>query len=392
MSRSYRWVFVWLWFALIGWAVFLLLVGVPAWTLWLGGNESGPGSSLVVSGALIGWIALAALGTAWSRRLEPKGGALNPLERFTGIVRWILLGAVLALVTRGALHLLPEGDDLALGRHLDRWFEPALAALSSAGSLARIPPSVAGVAVAPVALFVLVVLTGNALRWRLDRLRQMERTAHAPVTAGARRETEEDDEVRRSRALAAERKVALSSYAEARSVLKGTEMKLTFLSLDIVGSTKMKEGEDPYVIEQSFGDYRKLVERALRNHGAYKQTWTPDGQMAAFRSPAAAVACAQEVFRGLPAFNREVSKLRVPFRLRAGAHSGTVSTDDETPMEAISDASIDVAGHLQKYADPGSLWISEDLFWELSNPDGFEEADRQVDGKRVFCWLPEGDA
>src|SRR5690606_36033738 len=101
------------------------------------------------------------------------------------------------------------------------------------------------------------------------------------------------------RARTVTRKVAVESYSEARALLAATEEELTFLALDVVGSTGIKQGEDPYIIEQAFADYRKLVERMLRRHGAYKQTWTPDGQMAAFRSAQAAVDCGRDILQAL---------------------------------------------------------------------------------------------
>jgi class 3 adenylate cyclase len=388
MIPSLRYLATWLWITLIGWAVLLVLLWGPgAWLLSdrLGIERVPPG--LVAGLAILAWVALAAGGAFRSRQLEAKGGVLDPMERFAGFVRLLLLFGVLGLALRGVLAVLPERDDLALTGWLDIVFEPAWAGIESILSLGDMPFDMGGVPVAPVALFVVLILGGNALRWRLDRMHQAARAGRFAVP-GASRATDELTEEELVRARAVERKIALSSYSEAKKLLESTEMELTFLSLDVVGSTAMKKGEDPYVIEQSFGDYRKLVQRALRRHGAWKQTWTPDGQMAAFRTPTEAVQCGREVIRSLDEFNREVSRLQLPFRVRAGAHLGTVSVDEETPMEAISDSAIDITGHLQKYAAPDSLWISEALLERLDESEGFRPEERDVDGKPVHSWTP----
>ena len=392
MTRRLRYLGTWLWFALIGWLIVLALVWAPA--AWVGAEllEWTDPSPPVMGWALaLAWVTVAVLGTALSRSREASGRALEPLEHFGRFLRALVLLAILALVTRGVIHVLPEGNDLTLAAHLDALFAPAWTGLDTLARMARLPTEVAGLGVAPPALFVLLLLSGNALRWRLDRLRHSDWHQGVLSEAAERARQGGLDPKEEARARSAERKVALASYSEARSVLEAAEVELGFLSLDIVGSTGMKEGEDPYVVEQSFGAYRKLVERALRNHGAWKQTWTPDGQMAAFRSPEAAVECAKEVLSALPRFNREVSSLKARFQVRMGAHIGTVSTDDHTPMEAISDSSIDVTGHLQKYAEADSIWVSEELLERLDDPSGFRPVDREVDGRKIHAWAGEGE-
>ena len=392
MIRRFRYLGTWIWFALVGWLIVLVLTWAPA--AWVGAELlqwAEPSPRALGSALVLAWFTLAVVGTALSRSREARGQALEPLEHFGRFLRVLVLLAVLALVTRGVMYVMPEGNDLTLAAHLDALFAPAWTGLDTLARMARLPTEVAGLGVAPPALFVLLLLSGNALRWRLDRLRHSDWHQRVLGEAAERARQGGLDPEEEARARSAERKVALASYSEARSVLESAEVELSFLSLDIVGSTGMKEGEDPYVVEQSFGAYRKLVERALRNHGAWKQTWTPDGQMAAFRSPEAAVECAKEVLSALPRFNREVSSLKAPFRVRIGGNLGTVSTDDHTPMEAISDFSIDVTGHLQKHAEPDSIWVSEELLERLDDPTGFRPVDREVDGRKVHSWSGAGE-
>lgn len=307
------------------------------------------------------------------------------------------IDAILLLVMLGSLawwvlRAVPEAADSAVSNRLEAVLGPSWAAVRGLAARAGAGTTVAGYDVAPLVIFAVAMLGRNAMNWRLDRLGAAEHRRRATL---ALRQTTEipshggpdsiDDDDRAAR-LAAARRVAVAAYTDAKAVLEATKMELTFLSLDVVGSTKMKQGEDPFVIEQAFTDYRRLVERALKRHAAYKSTWTPDGQMAAFRDPQAAVDCAKEILSSLPEFNAKVSKMRTPFALRCGANAGVVSTDDATPMEKISDFSIDVAGHMQKHADVDSLWISADLHAKLTDASGFVPTGGEVDGRDVFAW------
>ncbi len=60
---------------------------------------------------------------------------------------------------------------------------------------------------------------------------------------------------------------------------------------------------------------------------------------------------------------------------------------DDKGMEEISDETIDVAGHMQKYAAPASLWIGKEVLTELESSAGFEEVTTQmVDGRVPYEW------
>ena len=108
--------------------------------------------------------------------------------------------------------------------------------------------------------------------------------------------------------------------------------------------------------------------------------------MAAFRSTQSAIDCGRDILLALPDFNENVSKVRQGFRLRAGANKGVVSADDEIPMEQMSDFTIDVAGHMQKYADRDSIWVAEEVYQDLADWSGFASNGREVDQRTVYVW------
>ena len=159
--------------------------------------------------------------------------------------------------------------------------------------------------------------------------------------------------------------------------------------MDVVGSTKMKLGEDQLTIEHAFGEYKKFVERILKKSNVWKVAWTPDGIMCAFNTTAEAVKAGQDVIAGLPWFNQGVHGLRAQFTVRCGVNSGEVVFPQDKDMEEISDEVIDVAGHMQKEAAPGALWLPKDVYGELGQPAGFMSANQVVDGREVFEWKPQ---
>jgi class 3 adenylate cyclase len=110
--------------------------------------------------------------------------------------------------------------------------------------------------------------------------------------------------------------------------------------------------------------------------------------MAAFRTAQEAVDCGKQILTGLDEFNKNVSTISDPFRVRMGANTGEVNTDDTTPMVKISDFSVDLAGHMQKYARPDTIWISEKTYQKLDNTSGFKKTDETVDDRTVYEWEP----
>jgi serine/threonine protein kinase/class 3 adenylate cyclase len=183
-----------------------------------------------------------------------------------------------------------------------------------------------------------------------------------------------------------ERLALLREYAEAKKVLFQEKRPLAFLSLDVAGSTRLKQGEDPLVVEHAFVEYKKFVERILNANNCWKTAWTPDGVMAAFRNAPEAVNAAQEVLRGLPWFNDGVHKLRQKFAVRGGVHWGEVVVPDEKGLAEISDVVIDVAGHIQKGAAENTVWISREALSQMGQTPGFRAVEREVDNHAVFEW------
>lgn len=237
-------------------------------------------------------------------------------------------------------------------------------------------------------LFIGLGLAGFAVRHLLmlpvDKLEQWAKTKVVRAKAGGTKGAPVGSVQER---VSNQRLAMLREYSEAQRVLQQGRRHLAFLSVDIVGSTKMKIGEDKLVIEHAFAEYKKFVERILKGNNVWKVTWTPDGIMCAFNSAEEAAKAAQTIISELEWFNDGVHRLRTPFQVRCGINTGEVIFPDDKAMEEISDEVIDVAGHMQKYAAPGALWLGKEVLSELEASAGFEQITTQmVDGRVPYEW------
>ena len=71
-----------------------------------------------------------------------------------------------------------------------------------------------------------------------------------------------------------------------------------------------------------------------------------------------AVQAGKDIIRELGLFNRTVKLIKTDFSVRCGVNAGFVYFDETTPLETMADRVIDVAGHMQKYADPNTVAVA----------------------------------
>jgi class 3 adenylate cyclase len=186
-----------------------------------------------------------------------------------------------------------------------------------------------------------------------------------------------------------DREELLKIFAETKRKLSGMGRELAFLSIDIVDSTKMKIGEEQETVEYDFKQYKTFVDEILKANGVIKVAWTPDGIMACFSNIDTAVKTGKDVIRGLKHFNDDVKLMKSDFRVRCGVNSGFVYMDDEVPLEDVSDRVIDIAGHMQKHAEPMTVSIAKIVVEPLTDRAGFLETPKIVDGYQVYAWSGE---
>jgi class 3 adenylate cyclase len=192
---------------------------------------------------------------------------------------------------------------------------------------------------------------------------------------------------------AEERQELLRQLHELQSKLRTGEQSMTFLSLDVVGSTKMKEQADPLSVEFTFTEYHKFVESVVRKYGGTVHSTAGDGVTCAFDHPQHAYAAARNIQTGLIELNTFRNKIGSPIVLRAGIHMGTVVVPDGQDVTKINFAHvIDVAAHLQKACPPGGIAVSEPTAAYMAPGSALGEDVVEAHDVRARVWRPRAVA
>ena len=165
---------------------------------------------------------------------------------------------------------------------------------------------------------------------------------------------------------------------------------LAFLSVDVVNSTKMKDNEDKMMVEYDFDQYRQFAQSKLLQHGCVKFSWTGDGLMSCFNTVDAAVSAGKDIISGLASLNA-TKNIKTDFAVRCGVNSGYIYFDDSKPLDQITDRAIDIAGHMQKYAETNTICIAKGIVEPVQNSVGFAPANRLVDGYETYEWHHENE-
>lgn len=158
---------------------------------------------------------------------------------------------------------------------------------------------------------------------------------------------------------AVERQELLRQLVELQDKLRQGEQSLTFLSVDIVGSTRMKEGADPLAVEYTFSEFHRFVEAIVRQHSGHIHSTAGDGAIAAFEEPAQALAAGKRIQAALFELNARGNKLASPISLRIGIHTGNVVPPGPNVQSVSFAHVIDIANHLQRVCPVGCVAISE---------------------------------
>lgn len=151
------------------------------------------------------------------------------------------------------------------------------------------------------------------------------------------------------------------------------ETEATFLDIDVVASKKLiKDESDLMIIAYSFEEYHKYVKEKVEENKGKVLNAVGDEMMAWFETPSDAINCALAIFKSRDNFNKRRNKLKNSFQFRIGINTG-VALIDEKEGKAFSSGVLDLAGHLQKNAEPGIFLISEDTYNQLEDKTNFHK-------------------
>lgn len=158
---------------------------------------------------------------------------------------------------------------------------------------------------------------------------------------------------------AQERQELLHQLLEIQNRLRSDEKFVTFLSVDIVGSTRIKAESDPLSVEFTFNEYHKFVEAVAFRHSGRVHSTAGDGVTVAFDDPKHAYSAGRALLAGLFEFNAFRNKLGRAIEIRAGLHTGSVLAPGQDIKSVNFAHVIDVAAHMQKVSPVGCLVVSE---------------------------------
>lgn len=155
--------------------------------------------------------------------------------------------------------------------------------------------------------------------------------------------------------------------------LAGQKRRAAFLSVDVVGSSQIKQAArttgDELAVKHAFGQYHRWVEGIVATHGGRVQAAAGDGVMCLFEAgtgenaaapEARAIRAARDLQTRLAAFNAsQGSHLSAPLRIRCGVSAGEVAIEAGAPVGHLQSVVIDRAAALQKRAAPGDIVVDE---------------------------------
>jgi class 3 adenylate cyclase len=190
------------------------------------------------------------------------------------------------------------------------------------------------------------------------------------------------------------REKSLSELIEKRTKIdeemrKFFEEEATFLDIDVVSSKRlMNDEQDLMISAYSFEQYYKYVKEKVEENKGTVLNAVGAEVMAWFSAPSDAISCALAIFKHGNEFNRQRSKLKNPFQFKIGINTGLVLID-EKEGEVFARGVLDLAGHLQKEAEPGKFLISENTYNKLEDKSSFHKH-KCIDGDKIWSYIFAG--
>lgn len=187
---------------------------------------------------------------------------------------------------------------------------------------------------------------------------------------------------------AADRHALIQQLMEIQSQLKSDEKFVTFLSVDMVGSTRIKSENDPLSVEYTFNEYHTYVQSVVTRYGGKIHSTAGDGVTAVFEEPKQAFQAGKSLQAGLFEFNAFRNKLAKDVELRAGLHTGNVLAPGKDSTSVNFAHVIDIAAHMQKEAPIGGLAVSEKTAMYFGGLRVVSDEEILVDDVKAAIWRP----
>ena len=147
--------------------------------------------------------------------------------------------------------------------------------------------------------------------------------------------------------------------------------EVTALSIDIVNSTIIKQGQDRVAVSYTFQQYYQYIQNLSRRWGGRIKDSAGDGIMCIFSSADSALSCAREIQDNMPGFNHRHNRLDMPVEVRVGLNTGQVllrNLEDYRMTSQLYDITLDLSGKLQKGINAGEIAITNYTMQRLKEP------------------------
>jgi hypothetical protein len=314
------------------------------------------------------------------------------------LLRWLLFGIILIIIVSISQNYLKESSKPSYLTQV-LYYENKVTSGLDKNINKLIPTSIGNKNITKLISVLLLLIAASYLKtlaWKLDywgkyiRYKKMVGTIKQQYVASGKGEDINHLESRLDDLLNSKSKKdsvdIFENFIKFKEKMEHLSRDMTFLSVDVVNSTGMKRDEDKLLVQYDFAQYKKMLQKIFDKYEAIKTAWTPDGVMIAFEKPKNAINAAKEIFHRLDKFNKEEKKIEEKFTIRCGINGGIVYFDSTIPLEEITDQVIDIAGHMQKHADPGTIYVSKFSAEPLAKQEQLVLTDKVIDEVEVYMW------
>lgn len=158
----------------------------------------------------------------------------------------------------------------------------------------------------------------------------------------------------------------------------------SFLFVDVVGSRRMKLGQDADLVHRSFDAYHAAVARWVEQSRGEVYSSSGDGIMCRFARADDAVRAARSIMNGLGAFNATGNRLQAPFRVRVGIATGPAPDIDSSGGGRVAGEVLDRAYAVQECAEPGEIIVCENTLHSAGSPPATPVEGGPIGGVAAF--------
>ncbi|HOT46742.1 MAG TPA: hypothetical protein PLM53_18935 [Spirochaetota bacterium] len=159
--------------------------------------------------------------------------------------------------------------------------------------------------------------------------------------------------------------------------LEGRDYNLSFLRLDIVGNSQLVRKYPDNLIQATYADLRKIVEKAIDKRNGRIWNWEGDGGLIAFyfaNKSHLATMSGMEIINELFVYNALHCRLEEPLKVRVAVHAGMCQYTESVADLLKNDVIKETVQIESKYTRPNSMTISNTVGSKLdaSILEGFE--------------------